>query len=131
MPNNKVILIIDDEFIILESLSIQISLILPENILLEAASLGEESIQLINEFKQNGNELVLVISDFNLDDMKGTEILKHSVNLFPKVQKIILTGQADAALITEFKNEYGLDAIINKPWNFEEIKRIILDSIKS
>lgn len=131
MPNNKVILIIDDEFIILESLSIQISLILPENILLEAASSGEESIQLINEFKQNGNELVLVISDFNLDDMKGTEILKHSVNLFPKVQKIILTGQADAALITEFKNEYGLDAIINKPWNFEEIKRIILDSIKS
>lgn len=131
MPNNKVILIIDDEFIILESLSIQISLILPENILLEAASSGEESIQLINEFKQNGNELVLVISDFNLDDMKGTEILKHSVNLFPKVQKIILTGQADAALITEFKNEYGLDAIINKPWNFEEIKRIILESIKS
>ena len=131
MPNNKVILIIDDEFIILESLSIQISLILPQNILLEAASSGEESIQLINEFKQNGNELVLVISDFNLDDMKGTEILKHSVNLFPKVQKIILTGQADAALITEFKNEYGLDAIINKPWNFEEIKRIILESIKS
>ena len=51
MPRNKVILIIDDEFIILESLSIQISLILPENILLEAASSGEESIQLINEFK--------------------------------------------------------------------------------
>ena len=131
MPRNKVILIIDDEFIILESLSIQISLILPEYILLEAASSGEESIQLINEFKQNGNELVLVISDFNLDDMKGTEILKHSVSLYPEVQKIILTGQADAALITEFKNEYGLDAIINKPWNFEEIKRIILESIKS
>ena len=63
--------------------------------------------------------------------MKGTEILKHSVSLYPEVQKIILTGQADAALITEFKNEYGLDAIINKPWNFEEIKRIILESIKS
>lgn len=129
MSSNKVIVIIDDEFIILESLSIQINLILPENILLEAASSGEESIQLINELHKNGNELILVISDFNLDDMKGTEVLKHSISLFPKLRKIILTGQADSAIIADFKNEYGLDAIINKPWNFEEIKKIILESV--
>lgn len=129
MSSNKVIVIIDDEFIILESLSIQINLILPENILLEAASSGEESIQLINELHKNGNELILVISDFNLDDMKGTEVLKHSISLFPKLRKIILTGQADSAIIADFKNEYGLDAIINKPWSFEEIKKIILESI--
>ncbi len=129
MSSNKVIVIIDDEFIILESLSIQINLILPANILLEAASSGEESIQLINELHKNGNELILVISDFNLDDMKGTEVLKHSISLFPKLRKIILTGQADSAIIADFKNEYGLDAIINKPWSFEEIKKIILESI--
>jgi response regulator RpfG family c-di-GMP phosphodiesterase len=129
MSSNKVIVIIDDEFIILESLSIQINLILPANIMLEAASSGEESIQLINELHKNGNELILVISDFNLDDMKGTEVLKHSISLFPKLRKIILTGQADSAIIADFKNEYGLDAIINKPWNFEEIKKIILESI--
>ena len=97
--------------------------------MLEAASSGEESIQLINELHKNGNELILVISDFNLDDMKGTEVLKHSISLFPKLRKIILTGQADSAIIADFKNEYGLDAIINKPWNFEEIKKIILESI--
>ncbi|MCF8424108.1 MAG: response regulator [Bacteroidia bacterium] len=129
MSSNKVIVIIDDEFIILESLSIQINLILPANIMLEAASSGEESIQLINELHKNGNELILVISDFNLDDMKGTEVLKHSISLFPKLRKIILTGQADSAIIADFKNEYGLDAIINKPWNFEEIKEIILESV--
>jgi response regulator RpfG family c-di-GMP phosphodiesterase len=129
MSSNKVIVIIDDEFIILESLSIQINLILPANIMLEAASSGEESIQLINELHKNGNELILVISDFNLDDMKGTEVLKHSISLFPKLRKIILTGQADSAIIADFKNEYGLDAIINKPWNFEEIKKIILESV--
>ena len=125
MSSNKAILIIDDEFIILESLKIQISRILPSDILLEAALSGEESIQLIDEFKQNEKDLVLVISDFHLDDSKGTDVLRHAVQHFPQVQKVILTGQADAQLIQEFTDEHGLDAIISKPWDFDEIKKLL------
>jgi DNA-binding NarL/FixJ family response regulator len=131
MYSQKAILIIDDEFIILESLRIQISRILPDHVLLEASSTGEESFQLIDEFKQNQKDLVLVISDFNLDDAKGTDVLKHAFSHFPTVKKAILTGQADAELIQQFDKDYGLDAIINKPWDFEEIKDIILPLVKT
>ena len=131
MQHNKVILIVDDEFIILESLRIQISRILPDVVLLEAASSGEEAIQLIDEFQNENKNLVLVISDFHLDDLKGTDILKHAVNKFPSVEKVILSGQSNAELIEQFKNDYGLTAVINKPWDFGEIQDIILPLVKS
>ena len=126
MPSNKAILIIDDEFIILESLRIQISRLLPESILLEVASSGDESIQLIDEFYEKGQDLALVISDYHLDDAKGTDILKHAVSKFPEVQKVILTGQADTEQINDFKTHYGLDALFTKPWDFVDIKNMIL-----
>jgi DNA-binding NarL/FixJ family response regulator len=123
---NKAILIVDDEFIILESLRIQISRILPENVLLEAASSGEEAIQLIDDFHNENKNLVLVISDFHLDDLKGTDILRHAVSKFSNIEKVILSGQSNAELIEQFDKDYGLKAVINKPWDFEEIKNIIL-----
>lgn len=126
MQYNKAILIVDDEFIILESLRIQISRILPENVLLEAASSGEEAIQLIDDFHNENKNLVLVISDFHLDDLKGTDILRHAVSKFSNIEKVILSGQSNAELIEQFDKDYGLKAVINKPWDFEEIKNIIL-----
>lgn len=126
MSEQKAILIIDDEFIILESLRIQISRILPDHIVLEAASSGEESISLIDELKASNHDLMLVITDFNLDDLKGTDLLKHAVNNFPSVKKAILTGQADSEIIQQFEKEYGLDAIFQKPWDFDEIKQLVL-----
>ncbi len=129
MYTNKVILIVDDELIILESLRIQISRILPDVVLLEAASSGDEAIQLIDEFYNENKDLVLVISDFNLDDLKGTDILKHAVSKFSNVEKVILSGQSNTELIQQFKNEYGLAAVIDKPWNFGEIEEIILPLI--
>ena len=129
MNSKKVILIVDDELIILESLRIQISRILPDVVLLEAASSGDEAIQLIDEFYNENKDLVLVISDFNLDDLKGTDILKHAVSKFSNVEKVILSGQSNTELIQQFKNEYGLAAVIDKPWNFGEIEEIILPLI--
>jgi YesN/AraC family two-component response regulator len=129
MNSNKVILIVDDELIILESLRIQISRILPDLVLLEAASSGDEAIQLIDEFYNENKDLVLVISDFNLDDLKGTDILKHAISKFSTVEKVILSGQSNNELIQQFNNEYGLAAVIDKPWNFGEIQEIILPLI--
>ena len=58
------ILIVDDEFIILESLRIQISRILPDDVLLEAASSGEEAIQLIDDFENHLNNYVICLRIF-------------------------------------------------------------------
>jgi DNA-binding NtrC family response regulator len=123
--NYKIILLVDDEFILLESLRIQLGNILPQNILLESVMSGEEAIQLIDEFELAKQELLLVVCDFHLTDMKGTDILKHALKKYPEIRKIILSGQANAEQIEDFKNEFPKTTVLDKPWNFEKIKAVV------
>ena len=125
MFKNKIILIVDDEFIILESLKIQLSRILASNFELQMASSGEEALGLIDELHQEGEDLALVISDFNIDSYKGTDILRHAITQYPSVKKIILTGQADTKSINDFDLQYGIDAILDKPWDLSSIQTVI------
>jgi response regulator RpfG family c-di-GMP phosphodiesterase len=125
MLKNKIILIVDDEFIILESLKIQLSRILASNFELQMASSGEEALGLIDELHQEGEDLALVISDFNIDTYKGTDILRHAITQYPSVKKIILTGQADTKSINDFDLQYGIDAILDKPWDLSSIQTVI------
>lgn len=121
----KNILIIDDELIILDSLKIQLERFLGDDFYIEAASSGEEAIELINEFHADKANLFLVISDYNLDDMKGTAVLKHAINKFPETMKVILSGQLDEDDIKNFDATFGLDLRLGKPWNIYELTEII------
>jgi CheY-like chemotaxis protein len=121
----KNILIIDDELIILDSLKIQLERFLGDDFYIEAASSGEEAIELINEFHADNSNLFLVVSDYNLDDMKGTSVLKHAIQKFPESMKVILSGQLDEDDIKNFDTTFGLDLRLGKPWNIYELIEII------
>ena len=125
MSKNKVILIIDDEFIILESLRIQMNNVLDHHITLEAASSAEEAIALIDEFHENNLDLVLVISDYHLDEVKGTDIMHYTAKKFPSAHKAILSGRSELEMIPELKKEFERIDFIAKPWDFEDIKNAI------
>jgi DNA-binding NtrC family response regulator len=57
--------------------------------------------------------------------MKGTDILKHALKKYPEIRKIILSGQANAEQIEDFKNEFPKTTVLDKPWNFEKIKAVV------
>lgn len=124
----KIILLVDDEFIILHSLQIQLDRFLEDNYVIEIASSGEEAFELINEFHSNNDHLFLIVSDFNLDDMKGTQILTHALNLFPNVKKVILSGQLDKTEIIKFDTQHKLDLKLEKPWNIHKLIDLINSS---
>jgi DNA-binding NtrC family response regulator len=126
MIGKKAILIVDDELIILESLRIQLSRILDEDIIVEAASSGEESIEIIDYFYNNGFDLQVIMSDYNLEDVKGTEILTYAHEKFPLSKKIILTGQFDQKNIVDFEKKIGLQGCLSKPWGFDLLKETVL-----
>ena len=130
METKKAILIVDDEFIILESLRAQLGRFLDEEIILEAASSGEESIEIIDYCFQNNIDLQVIISDYNLEDMKGTDLLALAHEKFPSSKKMILTGQADLDKITDFKSSIGLEECFSKPWGFEHLKQTVLGAFK-
>ena len=119
----NLILIVDDEFIILESLRIQLERFLPEDVDVEAAYSGEEAFELLDDIASAGWNLQVVISDFNLGDFKGTEVLKKVKEMFPDTRRILLSGQAGSDEEIElFIQESGLDLFLSKPWDLSELK---------
>lgn len=119
----RLILIIDDEFIILESLRIQLERFLPDSIEVETAYSGEEAYEILQDIASEGWELLLVISDFNLGDAKGTDILLRIKDDFPLARRILLSGQAGSDQeIETYIRDTNLDLFLSKPWDIEELK---------
>lgn len=130
MEQKKIILLVDDEFIILHSLKIQLERLLADQYILETASSGEEAFELLDEFHSNNNHVLLVVSDYNLEDMKGTQILTHAINLFPDVKKVILSGQLEEPEIKKFDAQYKFDLKLEKPWNIYQLIDLINSNTK-
>ncbi len=119
----NIILIIDDEFIILESLRIQLERFLPEDVEVEAAYSGEEAFELLDDIATAKWNLQVVVSDFNLGDAKGTDVLRKVKEKFPQTRRILLSGQAGSdEEIESFMKESGLDLFLSKPWDLGELK---------
>ena len=94
LKNKTAVFLIDDEYIILESLRIQVERIVGDDVIVEMAYSGEEALEIIDELHQKGIQLAVIISDFNLGDMLGTEVLRKANEKFPECRKALLTGQA-------------------------------------
>jgi DNA-binding NtrC family response regulator len=85
---------------------------------------GEEALQLLQ--KNLSIQLVLILSDINMPDMSGLDLLKLIKKNYPHLTVFILTVYGDA-LNCQLVWEYGAEEIINKPLNFAYLKKLVLD----
>ncbi|HAG81849.1 MAG TPA: hybrid sensor histidine kinase/response regulator, partial [Cyanobacteria bacterium UBA12227] len=92
--NKPVVICVDDEQTILDSLEIELQKSLGDEYLIETALGGEEALELIEELIEDNYEVVLVISDQIMPNLKGDELLKRVHEISPTTLKIMLTGQA-------------------------------------
>lgn len=125
--SKAVILCVDDERIVLDSLRTQLSSSFGNNYIYEAAEDGEEALDLIQELSEDNVSIVVIISDWLMPGMKGDELLIRIHEQFPKVVKIMLTGQADEEAISRAKKFANLQCCLSKPWSEAEL----LETIKS
>jgi PAS domain S-box-containing protein len=131
MNNKPVIICVDDEPIILESLKIELKKNLGEEHLLETAEGGEDALELIEELLAEGCEIVAVISDYLMPNIKGDELLKQIHIISPKTIKIMLTGQADLEAVANTIKYAKLYRYISKPWQSEDLKLTVKEAINS
>ncbi|MEO6861406.1 MAG: PAS domain S-box protein [Microcoleus sp.] len=131
MNNKPVIICVDDEPIILESLKIELKKGLGEEHLLETAEGGEEALELIDELLEEGCEIVAVISDYLMPNIKGDELLKQIHTILPKTIKIMLTGQADLEAVANTIKYAKLYRYISKPWQSEDLKLTLKEAVNS
>ncbi len=131
MRKKPVIICVDDENTLLESLKIQLRNILGNEYNIELAEDGEDALDLITDLLKDGSEIPLVISDYLMPDIKGDELLKSIHKISPKTIKIMLTGQADVSAVSNAIKYANLYRYIAKPWQAEDFSLTIQEALYS
>ena len=126
-----VVICIDDESIILNSLKIELRTAAGADFLIETAESGQDALEIAQELLDDGVPIPLVISDYIMPEMKGDEALIKIHALSPKTLKIMLTGQSSLEGITNAINNANLYRFISKPWSSNDLIMTVKQAIKS
>ena len=126
-----IIICVDDEQTILDSLEIELEKSLGDEYLIETAAGSEEALELLEELLDEHYEVPVVISDYLMPYIKGDELLKRIHALSPKTLKIMLTGQADLEAVGNAIKYAKLYRYIAKPWQFEDLKLTVREAVNS
>ena len=129
--SKPVILCVDDESIILDSLNFLFRNSFEDKYSVEFAESGSEALELIEELLEENREIAIIVSDYLMPGMKGDEFLINVHKMLPNTKKILLTGQADFKAVTNTINSANLYRFISKPWQNEDITLTISEAIKS
>ncbi|MCX8113168.1 MAG: fused response regulator/phosphatase [Bacteroidia bacterium] len=116
-----IILCIDDEKIILDSLQEQILNRLGARFDCEVAQSGEEGLELIDELRADGHDVAVIISDQLMPSMKGDQFLIAAHQKAPDAYKILLTGQATLDAVQNAINHARLYRYVMKPWREDDL----------
>ncbi|MCW6036203.1 response regulator [Spirulina subsalsa FACHB-351] len=116
-----IILCVDDEAVVLNSLKIQLKSAFQDRYLYEMAESANEALEIIEEYRSDGVDVIVIVSDWLMPGIKGDEFLIQVHEKYPKVVKILLTGQADQSAIERACEQAELHSYLAKPWNSEDL----------
>ena len=109
----KRILLVDDELTILQVLR---TILTSDGHSVETAWSSPEALREVER-----QHFDLVITDFNLSDMKGDELAVRIKEKRPGTPVLMLTGSADI-LKASGRSMPGVDVLMSKPWNLAELR---------
>jgi len=110
------ILFIDDELNILSSIK---RIFRKEPYQLFTANSGEEAMTIL----QLHPDIAVVVSDFRMPTMSGSELLEKVSASYPHTVRMILSGYADKENIIETINKGHIYKFLAKPWDDEVLKK--------
>lgn len=107
------ILLVDDEPHILKAL---VRLLRQDGIRALTAESGREALEIMST-----SPVPLVISDFKMPNMSGTELLAKIEASWPETVRIILSGHADFETVLQALHSGVVHKFLAKPWNNQEL----------
>ncbi len=119
--SKPVILCVDDERMVLDSLRTQLAAEFGNAYTYEGAEDAEEALDVISEIYDDEASVIVIISDWLMPGIKGDELLIRIHEKYPNVIKIMLTGQADEVAIERAIKEANLHRCLSKPWSEAEL----------
>ena len=123
MASEETILIVDDEEMVLTSLSTYLTLETDYTVLTFTSA--REALAAIRE-----RDVDVVVSDFLMPEMDGIAFLAEVRKYRPETPRIILTGYADKENAVKAINDVGLFQYIEKPWDNDDLRLIIRNGVE-
>lgn len=117
----KKALVIDDDISTLELMKYQLN---GENFDVTTADTGEKAINFVKE-----NEFDVILTDYNLPDFNGVEIVSRCKEIHPDTEIIMITGFSSTEKAIE-ATKAGAFWFLKKPVDFDELKGLIEKAIE-
>lgn len=121
----KIILCVDDEKLVLESLVSQLRSHYGDKFVYETAENPELAWEIIHEAEETGDKIWVVISDWLMPIQKGDQFLMEVNKHLPDSKLIMLSGHAEQDAIQRARTYANLYRFIRKPWEKQEITKAI------
>ena len=111
------VLFVDDEQSLLNGLTRRLSCDLD----MDTALSGDDGLLKMEE----SGPYAVVVTDMQMPQMNGVQFIKQARMISPETVYIMLTGNQDQATATQAVNNGEVYRFLNKPCDFETIKRCV------
>jgi len=114
----SVILVVDDDSAVVQSLAALLELETPHVVLTETSP--PRAVEMVRT-----KPVDMVISDFLMPDMDGISFLLEVRGLYPESTLVLLTGYADKENAIRGINQVGIFQYLEKPWDNDDILTVV------
>ena len=95
------------------------------------AANGREAIQQYKAAKENSRPFDLLIMDLTIPGgMGGMEAIQYLKEYDPGVKAIVSSGYSTNPAMAEYQN-YGFQGVVNKPYQLEDLKKVVLKMLEN
>jgi two-component system, sensor histidine kinase and response regulator len=126
-----VVICVDDEPTVLDSLKVELRRNLMGKCLIETAENGTKALALLNDLMQDEYDVAVVLADYIMPGLRGDELLHQVRDRSPQTMNIMLSGQADLDAVGRSIQYANLYRFIAKPWNTDDLRLTILEAVQS
>lgn len=114
---NNSILLVDDEQAVLNSLK---RLLRPLKCNVIMTTSPREALTLLEE-----HSVDIVVSDMRMPEMGGESFLEQVAQTYPDIERIVISGYADAQATIEAINRGKISRFLLKPWEDEDVLKVV------
>jgi two-component system response regulator HupR/HoxA len=116
------VLVVDDEAASVELLRISLG----EEFEVFTATDGETALRILAEHP----DIAVAIIDQRMPGMTGTELIRETIEPYPNLVRIILTGYTDIDSLIEAINAGRVFRYLTKPWSMEELLATVRQGVE-
>ena len=123
---------VDDDPMILQVLAFQLNKILDtQNVLIEFYTNPNDALDDIDALISDNIDIMFVLVDYQMPEMTGVELIRKIKGKYPKINCLMLSGQANAVQLSDLQTDNLLEEFIEKPWSELQLRNAIAKLTKT